>query len=214
MSTFKKYLSIVTEDDQFMNYYEAKAYFDDMVRTGKIQSYDEANLKDLYKKGKKFLKNKILPMALAGGIIFSPNSVIAKSAQESLSNPKNNAEYSETINTIKDDIQGLELNITKLKRHTIEFKNASQSQKYRVKLDQSKQEINKLKQNKNFDKTKLDYYIKIIESLEKYLKDGETTFDQFDQSIEKLEKENKDFNDMMKRNEEKLKAKIANGELE
>ena len=29
MSTFKKYLSIVTEDDQFMNYYEAKAYFDD-----------------------------------------------------------------------------------------------------------------------------------------------------------------------------------------
>jgi hypothetical protein len=49
MSTYKKYLSLVTEQNQFLDYQEAKAYLDDMVRTGQIQSYDESVINKIKK---------------------------------------------------------------------------------------------------------------------------------------------------------------------
>ena len=199
MQTYKKYLSLVTEQNQFLDYQEAKAYLDDMVRTGQIQSYDESKLKDIYDSGKKIVKDKLLPLTLAGGLIFNPMTS-SKASEINLENPQNNIEM---VISVKKDLQNLELEVTSLTRHTIEFKN--QSKNFEKKIAEMQVALNKLKKDKAIDQSKIDYYGQRLEGLKKYLKDSAVLYDDFTKDMQKLEKETKDFNAMMEKNEKNKK---------
>lgn len=194
MSTYKKYLSIVSEENKFLDYYEAKAYLDDMVRAGKIQSYDENILKNAYIKSKKFLKKKILPIVMSTVISTSP--ILSKTSEMRISKPKNEAEYTLVVKNVKSDLQDLQFKITRLNRHSQEF--ASQSQSFKEKLKEIKQSLKALEGNKSFNISNIQ---NIISALEVYIKESEKLYDELDKASEQIRKENEVFEKVMQKNE-------------
>jgi chromosome segregation ATPase len=193
MSTYKKYLSLVTEENQFLDYQEAKTYLDNMVRTGQIQSYDESVLNKI----KKGISAAALVALLSGsGLKAGQNNNIIQ--------PKIDTNNIEMVINVKKDLHKIELGVTSLERHTENFQKASNQ--YETELANIEKTINSLKENKSFDQSKLNYYQQRIDGIRSYLEKGKEVITVFDKEMKKMKEENDAFIKAMKRNQDNQKS--------
>jgi len=192
MQTYKKYLSLVTEQNQFLDYQEAKAYLDDMVRTGQIQSYDESVLNKI-KKG--ISATALIALLSGSGLKAGQNNNIIQ--------PKIDTNNIEMVINVKKDLHKIELDVTSLERHTENFQKASNQ--YEAELANIEKTINSLKENKSFDQSKLNYYQQRIDGIRSYLEKGKEVITVFDKEMKKMKEENDAFIKAMEKNNKRIK---------